>query len=223
MTRRTGKPSYLLPRPNSRREIGRLAFIVTAVALAGAVLGGATGYTAGRPESIDSSIVEMRKAEAQRDAQQIAELTTTARRLSDEISPVLAALRDPSTSRQVSLDQARQWQRTVGQAAQSLTNPPSGTTATNVARGGLRAAVEQAALATDAYVLALTGPPDQRVALSQLATRQATQAVATWSIAATQLDQINIDAGRGHQHVHLDAGPGSGGLAPDGHAEGSGG
>ncbi|MCO1594069.1 hypothetical protein M8C17_02730 [Micromonospora sp. RHAY321] len=224
MSRRTGKPSYLLPARDTRRNrIGRLAAVVTAIGLAAALLGGAVGYTVGRPDPIDSSITEMREAEARRDTQQIAELTTTARRLSDEISPILAALKADTPSQQAGAEQARQWQQAVRQAAQPLADPPSGTTATNVARGGLRVALDQAALAVDTYLLAVTGPAAQRAALTQLATRQATQAAATWSIAATQLDQINIDAGHGHQHVHLETGPGGDAFAPDGAAEGSGG
>jgi hypothetical protein len=37
-----------------------------------------------------------------------------------------------------------------------------------------------------------------------------------WSVAATQVDDINIDAGLGHQHVNL-----GGTQAPDSAAEGS--
>ncbi|PWR09579.1 hypothetical protein DKT68_11600 [Micromonospora acroterricola] len=225
MSRRTGKPSYLLPTRDSRRSrIVRLAAVVTGVGLAAALLGGAVGYTAGRPDPVDSSIADMREAEAQRDTQQIAELTGTARRLSGQISPVLTALQaDTSTSGQAGPEQARQWQQTVRQAAQPLADPPSGTTATNVARGGLRVALDQAALAVDTYLVAVTGPAAQRAALTQLAARQAAQAVGTWSVAATQLDQINIDAGHGHQHVHLDTGTGGGAFAPDHAEEGTGG
>jgi hypothetical protein len=47
-------------------------------------------------------------------------------------------------------------------------------------------------------------------------------AVTTWSVGATQLDQINVDAGHGHQHVFLPADPESGAFTPDDAPEGSG-
>ncbi len=53
------------------------------------------------------------------------------------------------------------------------------------------------------------------------ASGRSTAATAVWSVAATQLDQINIDAGYGHQHVHLRVG-GEVSFAPDGSAEGEG-
>ncbi|TDC52686.1 hypothetical protein E1258_24990 [Micromonospora sp. KC207] len=224
MPRRTGKPSYLLSTPDTRRRrVARLAVVVAAVGLAAAFVGGATGYTAGRPDGVESAVADMRKAEAQRDGQQIAELTTTARRLREEISPILSAVRAaPSDSRQPGAEQARQWRQTLLRAAEPFANPPSGTTATNVTRGGLHSAVEQASLAVESYLLAVTGPPAQRAALTELAKRQAAQAAAAWSVAATQLDQVNIDAGHGHQHVYLDSDSGGGAFTPDGAAEGSG-
>ncbi|SCF49141.1 hypothetical protein GA0070216_13221 [Micromonospora matsumotoense] len=225
MSRRTGKPSYQLSVPDTRRgRLVRVAVVVAVIGLVGVLVGGVAGYTAGQPDGVDAAIADIRKAEAQRDSQQIVELTATARRLREEISPVLSALgADAPISGQPGPEQARQWRQTMLRAAEPFANPPSGTTATNVARGGLRSAVEQASLAVESYFLAVTGPPTQRAALTELAKRQAVQAAAAWSVAATQLDQVNIDAGQGHQHVYLDAGPGGGALAPDGATEGSGG
>ncbi|KIR61627.1 MULTISPECIES: hypothetical protein [Micromonospora] len=225
MSRRTGKPSYLLAASDTRRRSkARLAAVVAAIGLTGVLVGGATGYTASRPDGVESAVADMRRAEVERDTQQVAELTTTARRLRDEISPILGAIRAaPSDGGQPGPEQARQWRQTLLRAAEPFANPPSGTTATNVARAGLQGAVEQASLAVESYLLAVTGPPTQRGALTELAKRQAAQAVAAWSVAATQLDQVNIDTGQGHQHVHLDAGPGDDAFAPDGAAEGSGG
>ena len=99
-------------------------------------------------------------------------------------------------------------------------DPPSGMTATNVARGGLRSAVEQAAVAVEMVALAVAGPADRRPEQLMLATRQTALAVTTWSVAATHLDQINIDAGNGDQHVHLDSDGAEGALTADGAAEG---
>ncbi|MEV4772153.1 hypothetical protein [Micromonospora humida] len=225
MSRRTGRPSYLLSAPDPRRgRQTRLAAVVATIGLTAALVGGGVGYTAGRPDATESTIADIRQAEAKRDTQQITELTATARRLRDEITPVLSALRaDAPADRQPDAAQARQWQQTLVRAAEPFANPPSGTTATNVARGGLRSAVEQTSLAVESYLLAVTGPPTQRAALTALAKRQAVQAGTAWSVAATQLDQINIDAGHGHQHVYLEGDHGDGALSPDGAEEGSGG
>ncbi|MCG5436658.1 hypothetical protein [Micromonospora foliorum] len=225
MSRRTGKPSYQLSAPDTnRRRMARVAVVVATIGLAAVLVGGAAGYTANQPDGVDSAVADLREAEAQRDSQQIVELTATARSLRAEISPILSALRaETPTGQQPGPEQARQWRQTMLRAAEPFANPPSGTTATNVARGGLRSAVEQASLAVESYLLAVTGPPTQRAALTELAKRQAVQAAAAWSVAATQLDQVNIDAGQGHQHVYLDTGPGGGAFTPDGAAEGSGG
>ena len=42
-----------------------------------------------------------------------------------------------------------------------------------------------------------------------------------WSVAATQLDQLNIDAGNGHQHVYLNNTSGDGIIPADGLPEGT--
>jgi hypothetical protein len=56
----------------------------------------------------------------------------------------------------------------------------------------------------------------------ELATRQRDLAVTSWSVAATQLDQINVDAGYGHQHVFLRSEPGGEAFTPDDAPEGNG-
>jgi hypothetical protein len=225
MARRTGRPSYLLDKADVRhRRTARIVAVAGAVALVTALLGGLVGYQVGRPDATEAAIASIKQAEAKRDAQQIVELTETARRVRDQVAPVLAAIEAEKTAgRAPDAGQARRWQEVMRQAAAPFAEPPSGTTATNVARGGLRAAIQQASLAVDAYALAAGAPAAQRAALLDLTTRQATQAAANWSVAATQLDQISVDAGHGHQHVFLDTDPHEGALTPDGAAEGTGG
>ncbi|RKN39631.1 hypothetical protein [Micromonospora endolithica] len=219
MSRRTGKPSYLQPAP-ARRAAGFPRVIVgVAIGLALALLGGLGGWSVGRPDGTEAAIADIEAADARRDAQQIAELTTTARQVRDEIAPVLTAIgkEQPDAAR------AREFQQVLRRAAEPFADPPSGTTATNVARGGLRGAVDQAALAVDSFAAAAGAPATQRATLTDLARRQATSAAAVWAVAATQLDQINVHAGYGHQHVFLTTDPASGAFTPDGEPEGSGG
>ncbi|MFI7575964.1 hypothetical protein [Micromonospora sp. NPDC049497] len=219
MSRRTGKPSYLLNAPAGRGP-GRSRRVVVAVAvgLAVALLGGVSGWSLARPDGTEAAIADLRAAEARRDAQQITDLTATARRARDELAPILTAI-DAGAADAATV---REWQQAARRAAEPFANPPSGTTATNVARGGLRSAVDQAVLAVDTYAVAVGAPAPQRAALTDLAKRQAEGAAAVWAVAATQLDQINIDAGYGHQHVFLGT-DADGGHGADGAAEGSGG
>lgn len=225
MARRTGRPSYLVDKADGRPgRTARFAAVAGVIALVTALLGGLIGYQVGRPDATEATIADIKQAETKRDAQQIVELTETARRVRDQVAPVLAAIKTEATgSAAPDAAKARQWQDVMRRAAEPFAEPPSGTTATNVARGGLRGAVQQASLAVDAYALAASVPPAQRAALLDVTARQAAEAATIWSVAATQLDQVSVDAGHGHQHVFLDTDPHEGALTPDGAAEGTGG
>ncbi|MFG2050533.1 hypothetical protein ACGFIW_24240 [Micromonospora sp. NPDC048935] len=225
MARRTGRPSYLSDNADERRRRTVRAVAVTgAIALVTALLGGLIGYQVGRPDATEASIASIKEADAKRDAQQIVELTETARRVSAQIAPILTTLKtDTAAGRAPDPAQARQWQESMREAAKPFADPPSGSTATNVARGGLRGAIQQAGLAVDSYALAASVPAAQRAALLDLTARQAAEAVTSWSVAATQLDQVSIDAGHGHQHVFLTTDHEGSAFTPDGEAEGTGG
>jgi hypothetical protein len=177
-----------------------LAFVV------GAVVFGVGGYLVGRPGAEADMAADIRAADAARDKEQIKSLTDLARTTRDDLAPVVAGLSGPGAA----AADVTGWQRTVETAASSFDDPPSGTTATNVARGSLAAAVDQLAVAVRAYQRSL---PD-------LAAEQRDLAVTTWSVGATQLDQVNVDAGYGHQHVFLEADPHGEAFTPDDAPEG---
>ncbi|RKN21053.1 hypothetical protein D7147_09625 [Micromonospora musae] len=223
MSRRTGRPSYLTT-PRTRRPKPAVVAAAVAVALALGLLGGVIGFNVGRPTRVESTVDQLRRAEAERDVQQIIELTAAARGIGEQLTPILESIQQAAeTGRTPEASQARQWQQTVRQLVETFADPPSGTTATNVARGSLKGAVEQTGVAVDTVALAVTKPVPARNEYLELAARQAALASTAWSVAATQLDQINIDSGQGHQHVHLGPGEADGAFAPDGAAEGSGG
>jgi hypothetical protein len=223
MARSTGRNTRIAPRPVPPRRRLVTVLVAVGVLLVTAVTGALIGYAAGRPSATDSTITELKNAEAARDVQQIADLTTMAREIRDQVTPMLAAMTpDTPAAQKPNAAQIRQWQQTMGQVEAKFENPPSGTTATNVARGGLRNAVQQARLAVDGYAAALSAPAGQRQQWLDVAKRQGALAVTAWSVAATQLDQINIDAGHGHQHVHLDLGQHEGAFTADGTPEGPG-
>jgi hypothetical protein len=173
----------------------------------GAVLFGAGGYLVGRPGEQERMANDIRASDAARDKVQIKELTDLARKTKDDLTPVVEGLKGDASPADVTT-----WQHTVATAAKSFDDPPSGSTATNVARGSLTAAVDQLAVAVDTY--------QQGAALRQLATRQLDLALMTWSVGATQLDQINVDAGYGHQHIYLGDNPEA--FTPDDAEEGTG-
>ncbi|WP_116950316.1 hypothetical protein [Jiangella endophytica] len=101
------------------------------------------------------------------------------------------------------------WHSAVGAAIGTFGDPPSGSTEFNTARNGLLLAIDllgSAATAYESAVAAPAGPEQDR--LLELAGRLRDQAVAAWSVAATQLDVLNIDVGNGHVHITLPSRPG---------------
>jgi hypothetical protein len=195
------------------------------------VIGGLVGGLIGAVLTDDSSpttdrVAELRAAEARRDAQQIVELTAQARRTQQGLLTVLDGLAATVPPGAVTpgpvADPAavRAWQTSTTTAVGDFANPPSGGTGVNIARAGLAAALRELDLAVGTYAAALAAPEANRPTLLALAGRQRDAAVATWSVAATQLDVLNIDAGHGHAHVFLPAVPGQGALTADGSHEG---
>jgi hypothetical protein len=136
------------------------------------------------------------------------------------VTPIVAGL---AASTAPSPDSLAAWKQVMLQETQRYSETVSGATATNVARGALRSAVNALSHALEAYTLARTLPAGaQQTALLDLAAKQRMLAVTIWSVAATQLDQLNVDAGHGHQHVYLNTSPDGGAMTPDGSPEGKG-
>lgn len=220
MSRKTGRPSY--PRTVSgggTRSAARAVAVAAAIVVA-ALLGVGIGMQLGGPSATDAAVASLRQQEAQRDAAQIAELTARARQTAGVLNPIVAGLADLGKGPTPTAGQVREWQQSLAEEVRWYSVTVSGMTPTNVARGTLRAAVEQLAVAVDTLALAQAASTG-RDGLLALAARQKGLAVAAWSIAATHLDQINVDAGKGHQHVYLQAGHEDGMMAGDGLPEGT--
>lgn len=222
MSRKTGAPSYTRPVPTAAaRTRGQVARVLAGLALALAI-GVIAGMEIAAPSKSDAAIADFRQAEATRDLAQIRELTTLARDTKQAVEPVLTALgaatgpaRQPVTDQQL-----QQWRQTIKQRLDLHFVSVSGTTATNVARGGLRTAVTMLATTLDTYSAARALPAAQQGPFLDLADRQRREMVTAWSVAATQLDQLNVWAGNGHQHVYLTDNPQGGAMTPDGAPEG---
>jgi hypothetical protein len=231
MSRKTGKPSSTRTAVRPASE-GRLpGGVVGAVIglLVAAAVGVFIGVQVASPSATDAAIASLQAEEAKRDATQIVELTKLARDTATQIKPVVDGLRTalpaaegatPATSQPVTDQQLAQWKELMAQQVAKHQETPSGTTATNVARSGLRNAVSQLSVALDTFAAARALPADLQTSVLAVASQQRQLAVIGWSVAATQLDQINVDAGNGHQHVYLSDSQEGGATVGDGSPEG---
>ncbi|GAA1403459.1 hypothetical protein ACFQZ4_04800 [Catellatospora coxensis] len=219
MSRKTGKPSYTTPAASRpARPAAQVLRILAGLAVA-VLVGVLIGTQVAAPGAADTTVEQLREQEARRDKTQIAELTTHARATAGVITPIAEGLAEPG---KVDDAQLAQWKKTMTAEIAWYTTTVSGMTATNVARGALRNAVEQLAAALDTLSAARALPESSRRPVEAAASRQRELAVAAWSVAATQLDQINVDAGNGHQHVYLSTTGVDGLMAGDGLPDGTG-
>ncbi|GII33401.1 hypothetical protein [Planotetraspora mira] len=211
MPPKTAKSSYTPTRPiptpkgSGIRKLWLVIGIVLAFAIGVPV--GMVVANAGTGDS-DRAVAEMERAEARRDAAQITELTSLARETKQALAPVVDGLGKAApgdgTARQPATDaQLADWKKIMEQERQRYAETVSGSTGTNVARNALRTAVNLLSTALDTYTTAAVLPEERRPMVIELAGRQRLLAIDTWSVAATQLDQLNVDSGNGHQHVYM--------------------
>lgn len=179
-------------------------------------------------DEVESEAARLQRETQVRDRRQVRDLTDRMRQTVDDLGPTLAGLaktfppgEDERTGKLATATEVDDWRRAVHEADLYFEDPPSGETGTNVARGGFSAAVDALLGAVDTYRLAIRDPAS-RDALLDRAREQRNLAVRTWSVAATQLDAINIATGFGHQHVYLGASEAVGGFGADPAPEGSG-
>ncbi|WP_204078585.1 hypothetical protein [Planotetraspora phitsanulokensis] len=162
---------------------------------------------AGTSES-DRAVAEMQRDEARREVTQITELTAMARKTKETVTPVVEGLAKVAPENgpaavTATAAQLSEWKKIMEQERQRYEETVSGSTAVNVARNALRNAVNLLNTAVDTYIVAAGVPADRRPAVIDLSARQTALAVSSWSVGAVQLDQLNTDAGNGHQHVYL--------------------
>ena len=224
-------PSRPRPVPVRARSGGAaqwrpVAIAAAAALLIGGLIGGLIGTAAADPRTdVQRRIDELQVAEVQRDSAQVIALTDQARRLLELLGPVtqqLATALPPGAAPGPVVEQGKVdgWKAVTRKGVEEFTNPPSAGTAVNIARGSLAGGARQLDLAVDTYAVALKATESDRLALLALAGKQRDLAVAGWSVGATQLDQLNVDIGRGHQHVFLPSSPGQEAMTSDGSKEG---
>jgi hypothetical protein len=179
-------------------------------------------------DEVESEAARLRRQTQVRDKEQVKELTDRMRGTVDALAPVLSGLgrtfppgEDSKLGPLAKPPAVAGWRRAVRAEDEFFAETVSGETGTNVARGGFAAALDALTEAVESYRLALEQPA-ARSALLERARRQRNLAVRTWSVAATQLDAVNIATGYGHQHVYLGGSEAAGGFSADPAPEGSG-
>ncbi|MEJ2879149.1 MULTISPECIES: hypothetical protein [unclassified Saccharothrix] len=183
-------------------------------------------WTSG-PDATERRVEELRQAEAQRDVEQIGALIELARGTRDRLTPVLVDMAKVAPFEAVApvaptAEQVRGWKDVVLAEVKRYEQTPSAGNGVNVARTGMRTAVDQLVSAVSAFDAAVEVEEPARSRFVGLAAGQRTLALRTWSVAALQLDVISIEAGKGHVHVYLPSGSGSGAVTPDSSPEGTG-
>jgi hypothetical protein len=226
---RAGKP---IRRPAPSSPSRRRVWAPAASLLTAFVLGIATAFVIGASmpgsDATERGIAELQRAEVERDIKLIGPLTELARGSSERLAPVLQGMAEAAPPGESSLgpvptaEVVAGWRKVVAEEVARHAASPSAGNAVNIARTGLRTAVQQLAAAVDGFETAVTAAEPATDKLLALAGQQRTLAIRTWSVAAIQLDLINIEAGNGHVHVQLSARPDIGALTPDSSPEGSG-
>lgn len=222
---RSGKSVHRPAAPRSRW--GSATALVTTFALGFAVAFVSGSWTSG-PDATERRIAELKEAEARRDIEQVGTLIELGRGGRERLTPVLEAMakavpfNDTAPPAAPAIDEVRGWRDVVSGELRRYEETPSAGNGVNVARTGMRTAVQQLAAAVDGFATAATAPEPLARDLLTLAGAQRTLALRTWSVAALQLDVISVDAGKGHVHVYLPSGPNAGTVPADTAPEGSG-
>lgn len=207
MSRTASRPRAGRRAPTARPADLRRTFLVGAaiggvvvVVLGTLILGG--WWLVSRPDPVQRRADELRAADAVRDADHVVELTAIAREVREKIVPVIEGLDQAFDERAEDADVAAR-AASVEEAAMHFANPPSGSTEVNIARSSLSVSLEQLEVALATYEAGLEMPAGRRDAAVAAGARQLELAIRSWSVGATQLDWLNVEAGLGHQHVFL--------------------
>lgn len=202
------------------------------VLLVGAVVASVVLFFGGGEDQVTPDPARVAELEASADVRhvdQVESLIGHTRAAHGELVPVLDSLNGvlPADGSAPADDfpdggEIDDWLSTVREAGGHFDHADSGQTDFNVTHAGLSGSVDLLGSALSAYHSASQAEGDQQVELLDLAADLRDQAVNAWSVAATQLDVVSIDAGHGHIHLYLPSEPGSGALQPDEAEEGEG-
>ncbi|WP_017616083.1 hypothetical protein [Nocardiopsis salina] len=225
--------------PDTTEEVsptpaGRSAWWLSggAIVAVGAVVAAVVFHFAGDDEVTPDAgrVAELEASAGERDLEQVEELVHHTRAAHEELLPLVESLDEvvPTDGSETGRDdpgpdELEGWLETAEEAGGHFDDVPSGETDYNIAHAGLANSVDLLGSSVAAYANALEAEDDGlREDMAELAGDLRTQAVQSWSVAATQLDVLSIDAGHGHVHLYLPAAPGSGALEPDPAEDGDG-
>lgn len=182
--------------------------IVAVGAIVAAVVFYFTGDDAVTPDA--GRVAELEASAGERDLEQVEELVHHTRAAHEELLPLVESLDEvvPADGSEPGRDdpgsdELEGWVGIADEAVGHFDDVPSGETDYNIAHAGLANSVDLLGSSVTAYANALEAEDEAlREEMTELAGDLRTQAVRSWSVAATQLDVLSIDAG--HGHVHLD-------------------
>lgn len=172
-------------------------------------------------------VAELEASAAEDHVDQVAELIEHARAAREGLVPVLEFLDEiPPTDGSSGMEDLPaladidERLRAVGEALTHLDHADPGETEFEVTHAGLRVSVEVLGSALNAYHAAVQTDGDRSTELLELAIDLRDQAIRAWSVAATRLDVLSIEAGHGHVHLYLPAPADIGAMEPDGVEDG---
>jgi hypothetical protein len=173
-------------------------------------------------DSVEAVAESLRQQEVENNRTQTRALTELAEQAVADLTPVMGGLAAALPVEEGAAAQAADagtvagWASTVQRVAAGFGEPPSAGTEVSLARSGISSAVEAVGSAVRAYELSLSTEGETQQGLRELASTLRDAAVETWSAAAVQLDDANIEYGAGHVHLNLPRVPGQAVKDPHG-------
>ncbi|MEE2036493.1 hypothetical protein Q8791_04555 [Nocardiopsis sp. CT-R113] len=169
-------------------------------------------------------------AEGEAEADLVGELVGHTRMAHEGLSPIVEDMEEflPTDGSHPPLDTTdaatvNTWRTGVQEASAHFEDPPAGDSSHSVAHTGLTSSVRLLSMSVETYARAAqTEDEELRMDLLHIAMDLRTEAVVSWSAAATQLDLLSLGSGGEHVHLYLPAAPDSGALQPDGSGDGGG-
>ncbi|OCI30496.1 hypothetical protein [Oerskovia enterophila] len=236
-----GRPQQRPPERASARwpwnlSRARLAWLVVAavavvalvvVAVVWAVTRGPDDGASGAYAVDPARVAELEAAEVVRDAENLGVVTDFAVSAQERLVPTMHELSvalplDGAPGTPATPEQLAAWRDQLAALTAEAEALPTGASGYNVTRNGLGVSIALLGDALDTLELAEGSAEPARAQLLALAADLRLRAADTWSMAATQLDDLSVAADQGHVHVFLplhpdDAGDGAASLGESDH------
>lgn len=208
-----GRSPSSVPASGRRRGLWLIAAVVAVVITVAATVAITMAMDDGQDGALAERTAELEAQQNERHIEQVGELIQTVTDVHGQLVPVMAELHamlptDDSPAQPATEDEVAALRESVANARDTFGEPESATTEFNTARSGFELATELLSSALLAYESALSSDGQESERLEQLAADLRMNAVDAWSVAATQLDLLSIEAEYGHVHLYLPTRPG---------------